>query len=248
MNVNQVLELGSHGEETLELEKVLHNKGYLIRQHVDGFYNIHTEKSVRKYQSDNNLLVDGRSGPITLASLFPVETNKEATKRLATNDKLRAAFIETAYKYLGHAEVKTNSSPFIDKWLLEVGVDFPAAWCMAYVQGTGKEACKNLGIKDLLKPDTGGVLDFWNRTKSEQIGRLHGKRGDILIMDYGKGRGHTGWVLSYSGGVYSVLEGNTSLDGSRDGDGVSINNRKYSDTRIKGFIRIATEDEVKIYG
>lgn len=246
MDVNQVLGLGSFGDSVKELENAIHARGYLPRTQLDGFYNIQTEKAVREFQKANNLIEDGMAGPIVLGVLFPTDSNKESTMRLATNDKLRAAFIETAYKYLGHKEVKTNSSDFIDNWLGQVGVNFPAPWCMAYVQGVGKEACIKLGLKDLLRPNTGGVLKFYNETKSEKISSLYGKRGDILIMDYGGGKGHTGWVVDYSNGIYTCIEGNTNVKtGTREGDGVGVNKRKYNDRRIKGFIRISTTDQEK---
>src|SRR5690606_32484352 len=131
----------------------------------------------------------------------------------------------------------------IDQWLAELGINYAAPWCMAFVQGVFRQAALEFGIPDPLKPDTAGVLDLWNRVpKSWRVGSADGRAGDIMIMDHGGGKGHTGIVTGYRDGMYVVMEGNTNAAGSRDGDCVAEKYRKkYSNPRLKGFIRVPVE-------
>ena len=63
------------------------------------------------------------------------------------------------------------------------------------------------------------------------------KPGDIFIMDYGKGLGHTGFVVEVlSNGNLKTIEGNTNDEGSSEGYEVCYRIRKQS--QIKGYIRI----------
>lgn len=64
--------------------------------------------------------------------------------------------------------------------------------------------------------------------------------GDIFIMDFGKGTGHTGIVTKVVGTKVYTIEGNTSSQpGSavqdREGNGVFERAREISS--IKGFLR-----------
>ncbi len=64
------------------------------------------------------------------------------------------------------------------------------------------------------------------------------KQGDIFIMDYGHGIGHTGFVDSVDqDGIHiHTIEGNTNDEGSREGFEVCRRTRKIS--ACKGFIRL----------
>jgi hypothetical protein len=58
-------------------------------------------------------------------------------------------------------------------------------------------------------------------------------------MDYGKGLGHTGIVVSVNAdGSYTTIEGNTNEAGSREGDRVAVKVRNLSDAKLKGFITV----------
>jgi hypothetical protein len=61
--------------------------------------------------------------------------------------------------------------------------------------------------------------------------------GDIFVMDFGNGAGHTGIVEKVlPNGILQTIEGNTNDDGSRDG--YEVCRRARSVTKIKGFLRI----------
>ncbi len=75
----------------------------------------------------------------------------------------------------------------------------------------------------------------WNETSLIKTNKP--KRGDIFIIDLGKGFGHTGLVVNVNGEKIDTIEGNTNIDGSANGNGVYLRSRNIS--KIKGFIRIA---------
>ena len=107
---------------------------------------------------------------------------------------------------------------------------------MAFVYWSVKEAAKQLNTTSpLIK--TAGVLRQWNEVNSKMKFTKNPKPGDIFIMDYGKGQGHTGFVVEVlSNGNLKTIEGNTNDEGSREGYEVCYRIRKQS--QIKGYIRI----------
>jgi hypothetical protein len=143
-------------------------------------------------------------------------------------DKLQIAILE-----IGNQEIPLNSNwgVHVQKYLHSVGIDFPASWCMAFVYWCTEYAQT---INPLVK--TGGVMRQWNFI-DPQYKRSEPKQGDIFIMDFGKGLGHTGFVESVEGDTLHTIEGNaTTVSGSREGIEVCRKTRKIAS--MKGFIRI----------
>jgi hypothetical protein len=128
----------------------------------------------------------------------------------------------------------SNSGPQINEYLKAVGLKPGYSWCMAFVYWCFREAAKELAtINPLFK--TGGVMRQWNETSTT---RRHTKPqiGDIMILDYGKGLGHTGIVQQVDGNTIWTIEGNTNDEGAREG--FEVARRKRSVTVCKGFIRV----------
>lgn len=120
----------------------------------------------------------------------------------------------------------------VQDYLHKVGIDFPASWCMAFVYWSFDEAAKAIGaITPLVK--TGGVLRAWNEAGSHHV--TDPQPGDIFIMDFGHGLGHTGIVESVEGSVLHTIEGNTNDTGSREG--YEVCRRQRSIYKIKGYLR-----------
>jgi hypothetical protein len=141
-------------------------------------------------------------------------------------------YIDIAKGEIGKEEVPIGSNwgPDVQKYLASVGIDFPASWCMAFVYW----CCQQGGESDkLLK--TGGVLAQWNHA-DPSIRFSIPKAGDIFIMDFGQGLGHTGFVESVKMNKIFTIEGNTNDTGSREGYEVCRRVRQVSS--CKGFIRI----------
>lgn len=128
--------------------------------------------------------------------------------------------------------IGSNWGPHVQKYLKSVGITFPASWCMAFVYWCVKEAYGKSPLKK-----TGGVLLCWNNIPA-QYKSTQPKAGDIFIMNFGKGLGHTGFVERVEGDILHTIEGNaTTISGSREGIEVCRKDtRKISD--CIGFIRL----------
>ncbi len=105
---------------------------------------------------------------------------------------------------------------------------------MAALYWSFNEAARHLNRK----PKTGGVLDCFERAKAYIV--LNPGIGDQFIMDFGRGKGHTGIVQAVRSSSVWTLEGNTAADPSyagedREGNGVFERHRPIS--TIKAFIR-----------
>lgn len=141
--------------------------------------------------------------------------------------------LQIAILEIGNKEIPLNSNwgVHVQKYLKSVGINFPASWCMAFVYWCATEAKP---VNGLIR--TAGVLNQWNKI-DPKYKFSEPKQGDIFIMDFGKGLGHTGFVESVNGTEISTIEGNaTTVSGSRDGIEVCRKTRKIS--ACKGFIRI----------
>lgn len=149
--------------------------------------------------------------------------------------KLSKETILSAITQIGVQEIPKNSNAGYDveKYLKSVGLGKGYSWCMAFVYWNVNQAATKLQIPNgLLK--TGGVLAQYNYAKNIRFTKP--QKGDIFIMDYGKGLGHTGFVEYVLGDSIHTIEGNTNDDGSREGYEVCRRVRKTSS--CKGFIRI----------
>jgi peptidoglycan hydrolase-like protein with peptidoglycan-binding domain len=226
------------------MQYALQKAGYLPKDtpdtnYVTGYFTKATDAAVRKFQKDKGLKTDGAYGPLTQAQLLPLDTRLDTyVQNRHEPGPIAAKAIETALTYEGHREVDgPNRSVFIDACNRRLGVPLGSPWCMSFVQEVFLRAANVLGVPDPLQPNTAGVLDLWHRVpQSWKLPNTEGGRGDIMIMDFGGGKGHTGIVLGYEAGYYLTIEGNTNDEGSRDGDLVARKRRKYS--AIKGFVRV----------
>lgn len=104
---------------------------------------------------------------------------------------------------------------------------------MAFMYWCTKEASMQLGIENPLFK-TAGVLAMYNKKKDLVVTRP--QPGDIFIMDYGKGQGHTGIVEKVEKNLIHTIEGNTNDEGSREGYEVCRKQRKRN--TIKAYLRL----------
>lgn len=144
--------------------------------------------------------------------------------------------LKVATTQLGVQEMPkgSNSGTDVEKYLKSVGLSKGYSWCMAFVFWVTNESAKKLGIVNpLIK--TAGVLAQWNNRPSIRVKTP--QAGDIFIMDFGGGKGHTGFVEKViSSTQIQTIEGNTNDDGSREGYEVCRRTRTISS--CKGFLRI----------
>ena len=58
-----------------------------------------------------------------------------------------------------------------------------------------------------------------------------------IILDYGKGLGHTGIIERIEGNTLYTIEGNSNNDGSRNGTTVVRHTRDINNKLLKGIIQ-----------
>jgi hypothetical protein len=143
--------------------------------------------------------------------------------------------LAVAITQLGVEEIPrgSNAGPAVEKYLKSVGLGKGYSWCMAFIYWATKEASIQLSIPNPLTK-TGGVLAMYN--KEQDLVVTDPQPGDIFIMDYGKGLGHTGIVEKVEKNIIHTIEGNTNDDGSREGYEVCRKQRKTN--TIKAYLRL----------
>lgn len=138
--------------------------------------------------------------------------------------------LSVAKTQLGQQEkpLGSNWGHPVQDYLLSVGINFPASWCAAFVYW-----CYNQvgGTNPLVK--TGGVLNHWNNAVAKRV--KDPQPGDIFIMDFGKGLGHTGIVEKVDQTFIYTVEGNSNDSGSREG--IEVTRKQRPRNKIKGYLR-----------
>lgn len=156
------------------------------------------------------------------------------------NSPLGLVASTVAHSYVGQKEepAGSNAGPFVEACLKLVGLGKGFAWCQAFVYRCFHEAANMRGMTNPV-PKTAGVLKCWQMVKADQrIARSsEPKPGDQFIMDFGKGLGHTGIVVSVDEDEITTIEGNTDAGGSRTGGMVCLRSRRRDDPKMKGYIR-----------
>lgn len=138
--------------------------------------------------------------------------------------------LKIAISQLGQQEkpLGSNWGVPVKKYLASVGINFPASWCMAFVYW-----CYNqTGLPNPLVK-TGGVLNAWNKATANRVKTP--EPGDIFIMDFGKGLGHTGIVEKVDATFIYTVEGNSNDSGSREG--IEVTRKQRPRNKIKGYLR-----------
>lgn len=148
---------------------------------------------------------------------------------------LQQKALEIAVTQLGVEEAAghVNTGKQVEKYLASIGLGPGFSWCMAFMYWCHQQAAEAMG-RPVLMFKTGGVLEQWRRRK-DQFRALTPIPGDIFIMDYGKGAGHTGIVEKVEDEVIHTIEGNTNDDGSREG--YEVCRRTRSRAKILGYLR-----------
>ncbi|KUF45273.1 CHAP domain-containing protein [Myroides marinus] len=136
--------------------------------------------------------------------------------------------------YVQEWPIKNNRGPGVKKYLNSVGLGEGYAWCMAFIYWCVQEVCNDYGVQNPLQK-TGGVLAQWNGSKVLRVDKP--EKGDVFIMDFGKGLGHAGIIVDVEGDVITTIEGNTNDEASREGYIVAEKKRKIKSIN-KGFIRV----------
>lgn len=148
---------------------------------------------------------------------------------------LATTTLQKAISQLGVEELPrgSNAGASVEKYLKSVGLGKGYSWCMAFVYWCTKESATQLGLLNPLSK-TAGVLDMFNKEVDLRV--KVPQTGDIFIMEFGHGNGHTGIVEKVVGTTLHTIEGNTNDEGSREGYEVCRRTREIK--TIKGFLRL----------
>lgn len=229
MQPNEVIKIGS-----LNANAIAAIKGRLNDLNVASLdisnpnFGESTAEAVKQFQKSRNLLPDGEVGELTWKTLFnPLRVSEVSSNILG----IRA--LEVARTQLNVREkTGNNDGEAVESYLRSVNLGKGYAWCAAFVYWCYKQAAEQLDMENPLAK-TAGVMDHWRKAENKRV--LIPQKGDIFIMDFGGGKGHTGFVLEVVGNKIFTLEGNTNDGGSREGDGVYKRSRAQSS--IKGYLR-----------
>jgi peptidoglycan hydrolase-like protein with peptidoglycan-binding domain len=197
-------------EQVIELQKKLNSLGYWID--VDGFY-----------------------GPQSKAT-------EEAFLQSSPLTPLQQQIIETALSFVGQEEIRGNlgfKTPWFHKLMVGVGFQRTHPWCAYFTELVWRESYKKVFPKDtkidnvLHNLFSASVMQ--TRNNFSKNGVSHGysistipKPGSLIIWQSAtnKGLGHIGIVTRVVGDTIYTIEGNTDLNGSREGIAVAKKTRK----------------------
>jgi hypothetical protein len=156
--------------------------------------------------------------------------------------QLTDAALKVAQSQVGQMEspLGSNWGHPVEDYIASCDIDSPCAWCMAFQYWCFGQASVQLGIVNPLTK-TASVSHAWQVAhpshKSTSFPGSTPQIGDIFIMEFPAGGGHTGIVESLnSDGSFNTIEGNTDLNGSPEGIGVFRRKRHFS-SPIIGFLR-----------
>jgi len=149
---------------------------------------------------------------------------------------LQQAALKVAITQLGQAEkpLGSNWGKPVQDYLKSVGLNFPASWCLAFLYWCFEEASKQQKVVNPLVK-TGGVLNLWNKADKKYRVLGEPQAGDIFIMNFGKGLGHTGIVEKVDKTFVYTIDGNTNDSGSREG--IEVCRKQRPRNKIVGYLR-----------
>ena len=161
---------------------------------------------------------------------------------------LAPALVKIASAEVGVEEVNgTNCGPRVNQY--KAATNLPPEeswpWCAAFVCWCFREAMKATGIKEtqtFRRPTTAGAWDMENwslqQDNSTWTKKPHGgdiKAGDIVVFTFS----HIGIAVSDAkDGIVKTVEGNSNLQGSREGGAVGYHVRRLEQIRSRIRCRI----------
>lgn len=148
--------------------------------------------------------------------------------------------IEAAVDTIGVKEVGgRNCGPEVEEYLRSVDLPAGEPWCMAWVVAMFDRAAEKLGVLNPLAR-TGKVSRFWLRSP-RALKSLTPARGAIFVHLHdpndAESDGHCGLVVLVGQERMLTLEGNTNMEGSREGDSVRARIRP-----IDGYVNVGYVD------
>lgn len=149
--------------------------------------------------------------------------------------------VHLAIDRVGIRETSPNDSPEISAWRARIGKGLPPGpWCAVFAWCVLDDACKEFGIKNLIK-GTRSVHRLFQRAKAANVWTSEPGPGMIFGVDHGEGKGHCGIIIELHDLDLTAVtaEGNSNAEGSREADRVALRDgdrRRRLETCTLGFI------------
>ncbi len=155
--------------------------------------------------------------------------------------------LNAAIDYINVQEIGNNQgwgNKEFQKMMQDVGWSSGESWCMYFVKAIMLAAYPGKAgkIKTVLNPST---QKSWANAKTSDVFKVitegNPKPGDIIIWQSTKNAslGHTGIVWKHDEGTnYTTVEGNSSFDGAREGQGVVRGHRNLKIGTVQGTLKV----------
>lgn len=231
--MDNVLKKGAQGDEVLEIQKLLSERGYSVK--IDGIFGAKTCQAIKAFQSQNldqhgqPLKIDGDVGPLTWWSLthpkpvidIPTAVNYQQMppEEAGGSRSGRAALMQAINELkAGACEVGgNNSGPWVCKYLAPAGLSAGNPWCASFVSWCFLQTCN--GEKEKMpfsySPSARDLLrKFQNKdwAYGPQSSYLP-EPGDMVFwwrVKMNGWQGHVGLVHQLKDGMLYTIEGNKS--------------------------------------
>jgi len=234
---------GMKGKKVRLIQEWLCLHGYQIV--IDGDFGDATDASVRKFQQEKKLEIDGVVGNRTFKKLVLPMT--EALKEISPGKKgvgqMVVAYAKQHLKQHPREVGGQNKGPWVRFYMQgNEGSDWP--WCAGFVSFILKQACQSLNVSPPIKTSFScDSLAFSAKERGLFLKESEAKEKNTVtpgslfldrrtLTDWV----HTGIVSSAEDDVFQTIEGNTNDDGDREGYEVCRRIRNYES---KDFILLA---------
>jgi len=234
-----ILKRGDTGVDVITVQRRLQELGDYTGK-LDGIFGPMMGSAVRQFQARAGLEVDGKVGPITLASLFPQA--KETTEKTVALDGLPVfhfRMLSAARSQVGVVEVGWNRGPEVEAYLKSVGLDPGNPYCLAGIYWCAKRSADMGGVENpMLRTGHCETFLTWAREHGYCVKAEAARPSDIGIMLFGGGKGHAVMLSKpKTVGSWLTVEFNTNTAGGREGEGVRGDRvRRY--TELAGIVRL----------
>ncbi|SDI63186.1 C40 family peptidase [Alteribacillus bidgolensis] len=114
-----ILRLGDQKEEVTELQRQLHSLGY-YNGDQNGYYGRQLKESVKKFQREENLAVDGIAGPQTFAALKSVQVAEQPTSDSKHEETDKTQTYSDTFKVLSSGD-KNSDVSLLQRQLKDLG-------------------------------------------------------------------------------------------------------------------------------
>lgn len=143
--------------------------------------------------------------------------------------------LEIASREVGVRELGRNRGERVEMYQHACNVEPGNPWCACFVSWVFREAARALGIVCPIHLSA-SALGLWQRSDPTAHSPL-ARPGAIFVIRHQGGHGHCGIVESVEDEYFVSIEGNSSPEGSPEGDGVYRRKRGFATVNV-GYVDV----------